>query len=194
VDIGLLGGSFDPPHLGHLIVAQDALERLGLDRIRFVPARVSPFKLEETGATAPEVRMEMILAAIAGHPGFEATRVELDRPGPSWTVDTLRELRRAQPGVRPTLLLGGDQWTTFSRWREPDAILELARVAVFGRDGVDPEPLEGLGGPHCTVPVTRVDLSSTAVRERVRRGRSIRYLVPEPVRVLIEANGLYTTC
>jgi nicotinate-nucleotide adenylyltransferase len=138
--------------------------------------------------------MEMILAAIAGHPGFEATRVELDRPGPSWTVDTLRELRRAQPGVRPTLLLGGDQWTTFSRWREPDAILELARVAVFGRDGVDPEPLEGLGGPHCTVPVTRVDLSSTAVRERVRRGRSIRYLVPEPVRVLIEANGLYTTC
>jgi nicotinate-nucleotide adenylyltransferase len=180
--------------VGHLIVAQDTLERLGLDRIRFVPARVSPFKVEEAGATPPELRMEMVEAAIAGHPAFEASRVELERAGPSYTVETLRELRRAHPGMRLTLLLGGDQWSAFRRWREPDAILELARVAVFGRSGADLEPLEGLRLPHCTVPVTRIDLSSTAIRERVRRGRSIRYLVPEPVRLLIEANGLYTTC
>jgi nicotinate-nucleotide adenylyltransferase len=194
MEVGLFGGSFDPPHVGHLIAAQDVLERLGLSRVRFVPARVSPFKVDEEGAAPAELRLAMVEAALAGHPGLEADRSELDREPPSYTVDTLRALRRAEPDVRWTLLVGSDQWASFGRWREPEAILQLASVVVMSRDGADVETRTGLDSPPRTVPVTRIDVSSTDIRARVRQGRSIRYLVPEPVRALIAANGLYATC
>jgi nicotinate-nucleotide adenylyltransferase len=197
VDIGLFGGSFDPPHAGHLIVAQDAMERLGLDRVRFVPARISPFKVDgdERGPAAPaELRLEMVRAALADHPAMEVDRAELDRDGPSYTVDTLRAFRAREPDIRWTLLIGSDQWASFGRWREPEVVASLASIAVMTRSGVDLNDAGGPDLPHRSVPVTRVDISSTELRRRVCDGRSIRFFVPEAVRALIEANGLYSTC
>jgi nicotinate-nucleotide adenylyltransferase len=194
VELGLFGGSFDPPHVGHLVVAQDALERLGLDGVRFVPARRSPFKSEGDAGADPALRLALVRAAVAGHPVFTAEGLELERASPSYTIDTVRILRDREPGVRWTLLLGSDQWASFDRWREAGELARLARIAVLARAGDTGSGSAGPDLPHVTVPVTRVDISSTDIRRRVREGRSIRYLVPEPVRALIEANGLYTTC
>lgn len=191
VNIGVFGGSFDPPHVGHLAVAQDALEALGLDQVYFVPARVSPFKAQ-LDASPPSERVSMLEAAVAGHPRFRIWRGELDRPGPSYTVDTLEELRAEQPDASLTLLIGVDQWESFADWKDPERILQLARVAVMERAGI---PSAGIGPswPHVTVPVRRIDVSSTEVRERAERGQSIRYLVPESVRARILESRLYGT-
>ena len=189
MEIGVFGGSFDPPHLGHLNVARDAAEHLGLGRVLLVPAHRSPFKTD-SDATAPDLRRGMCEAAVAGDPLFEVWDGELRRPPPSWTVDSLEALET--PGRRLTLLMGQDQWATFHRWKAPRRILELARVAVLDRGGYDgpPGPADG-DWPCVRVPVRRLEISSTEIRDRVRTGRSIRYLVPEPVRSLIESNTLY---
>lgn len=194
MEVGLFGGSFDPPHVGHLIVAQDALEKLGLDRVRFVPARVSPFKTDEAPPAPAGLRLAMLRAALGDHPGFEVDGSELERDGPSYTIDTVRILAGQEPGVRWTLLLGEDQWTSFHRWRSARELAALTRVVVLTRAGEATSGGPGPALPHERVEVTRVDLSSTGIRARVREGRSIRYLVPDPVRALIEANGLYETC
>lgn len=191
VNIGVFGGTFDPPHVGHLVVAQDALEALGLDAILFVPARVSPFKTESE-STPAAVRLAMLEAAVADHPAFRIWDGELRRSGPSYTVDTLESLRVQYPDASLTLLMGVDQWRSFDGWKDPKRILELARVGVMERVGV---PAEGQGPPwpHVAVPVRRIDVSSTEVRERVGGGRSIRYLVPESVRARIQESRLYGT-
>jgi nicotinate-nucleotide adenylyltransferase len=192
--IGIFGGTFDPPHLGHLIAAQDARTALGLDRIRFVPAHRSPLKTEDSGTT-PEDRFELVCAATAGDEQFEVSRDELDRPAPSYTVDSLAAWTRAEPGIQFTLLIGLDQWASFDQWREPEQIGRMAHIGVLKRgEGDARQVAPNLDVAWTEVPVTRIDISSTQVREYLREGRSVRYLVPEAVRSLIEAKGLYSTC
>lgn len=172
------------------MVAQDVRESLSLDRVIFVPARRSPFKSE--GGSAPaEARLAMVTAAIDGDPDFEVSRLELDRPEPSWTVDTLRALRLEHPEARFTLMMGVDQWRSFSDWKDPLEIAAMARIAVFARDGEQPGEFPGAKVVPDVVGVRRLDLSSTELRERLRAGDSIRYLVPESVRACIRANRLY---
>ena len=187
--IGIFGGTFDPPHVGHLIAAQDALETLTLDRVLFIPARLPPHK-QNDNVTDAAVRLQMIRAATAANPSFEVSDLELNRTGPSFTVDTLRELRKQRPDDEFFLLLGVDQVTEFPTWREPDQVLALARLIMLARGGIE----EAAAGDivQQTVPVTRVDVSSTLVRQRVGAGQSIRYLVPEAVERIITAERLYS--
>jgi nicotinate-nucleotide adenylyltransferase len=194
VDVGVFGGTFDPPHVGHLVAARDALEYLGLDVVRFVPAHRSPFK-REGASSGPGDRLEMVTRAVASDPALRVSRDEIERDPPSYTVDTLRRFSAGEPGTRWTLLLGADQWASFAEWREPHEIARLARIAVLTREGRDPEVMKGgVDVPIIRVPVTRLDISSSEIRERVGRGRSVRYLVPEPVRAFIESKELYAPC
>jgi nicotinate-nucleotide adenylyltransferase len=184
---GLFGGSFDPIHHGHLLVAQVAAEMLGLDELRFVPAREQPFKVGEHAATAAD-RAAMVERAIAGSSGMRLERAELDRPGPSYTVDTLRALRAREPGVTFVLLVGSDAAMELPSWHEAPALSGLARIVAFGRAGDAARDLSP--GVEC-ITVPAVEISSTAIRERVRRGQSIRYWVPDAVAEFIAARGLY---
>jgi nicotinate-nucleotide adenylyltransferase len=193
--IGIFGGTFDPFHCGHLVAAQDALEELDLDQVWFVPAGDPPHKGRED-ISESSVRLEMTREGIGEDARFEVLEVEVRRSGPSFTVDTLRELRESEPSGDFFLLLGADQWRTFGSWREPREISRLASIAVMTREGErHGESKPGLEVPlpagFSEVEVTRFDVSSTQLRERVRSGRSIRYLVPDRVRRIIEAGGLY---
>lgn len=185
--IGLFGGSFDPVHHGHLIVGQVAADKLRLDVLRFVPAREQPFK-RGTHRTSPEHRAAMLSLATAGTPGFAVELSELRRPGPSYTVDTLRDLRQREPGEELVLLLGADAAADLPAWREAEQIPLLARVAVFARPG-SPVPHLPLGSTVIEVPA--IDISATEVRERVSRGQSVRYWVPDDVAEYIETHRLY---
>jgi nicotinate-nucleotide adenylyltransferase len=208
VKIGLFGGTFDPPHIGHLIVAQDALLALGLDRVLFVPAANPPHK-GGVPMTAAGLRAGMLKLAIRDDVRFQMDALELERSGPSYTVDTLTELRARMPEARWTLLIGSDQYAEFATWRRPERIRELARVAVLTRHGTDGSraPAEGvdtaeraeavvpsvtLPGGDLRVDVTRIDVSATAIRQRVHSGVSIRYLVPPRVEEFIREQGLYS--
>jgi nicotinate-nucleotide adenylyltransferase len=188
----LFGGSFDPVHLGHLVVAEavaDALEGGGGGAtVRFLPAREQPFKRAAHQAT-PEQRAEMLELAAAGNPRLRVERIELGLPVPSYTVRTLRALAEREPGNRFTLLLGADAAQDLAAWWEVEALPGLADVVVFARPGAALPPRHPLIGRVIEVPA--IALSATEVRERVRRGKSIRYLVPEAVREYIAARGLY---
>lgn len=183
--LGLFGGTFDPPHVGHLLVAQDVAERLRLDRLVFVPARIPPHKQDDLLSPAP-LRLEMVRALIRGNELFRVSEVELSREGPSWTVDTLRHYRDLNPDTELFLLVGADQARSFDSWRNPEEVAELATVVVMEREGTGASREEFL-----FVPVTRIDLSSTDIRARARQDRPIRYLVPDAVREIIERNRLY---
>jgi nicotinate-nucleotide adenylyltransferase len=201
VGLGVMGGTFDPIHLGHLAVAEEARESLGLRCVLFVPAGAPPHK-PATDVGAVEHRVAMVEAAIADNPAFLLSRIEVDRPGPSWTVDTLAMLaeRERAAGREPeiTLILSAETFGGLPSWHEPRRLFELARVAVVPRAGHDaPDDawldrhfpgvasrVVRLGGP-------RLQLSSTAIRDRVAAGRSIRYLVPDAVARYIGDHGLY---
>jgi nicotinate-nucleotide adenylyltransferase len=191
VRTGVFGGTFDPPHIGHLIAAQDAREALQLDRVLFVPAAEPPHKLAQA-ITDGGVRLRMLEAAIADNPAFEICDVELKRQGPSYTVDTLLELEQAFPGDALFLLIGADQAGEFSTWREPEIIARLATVVPLARAGVDSLPALG---PllHAPVRVTRIDVSASEIRGRLESHRPIRYMVPPAVEQIIREYGLYTT-
>lgn len=181
--IGIYGGSFDPIHFGHLILARDAMESLGLDRVLFVPAAVSPHKLDTPPASAG-LRGEMVRAAIGGEEGFVFEGCEIQRDGVSFAIDTVRDLRRRLAGAEWYYFIGDDNLAELHTWREIDELRELVSFVVFSR-------LESeLDAPF---PVIRrvIDISSTEVRNRVAGGRSIRYLVPEVVRELIYTHRLY---
>ena len=183
----LFGGSFDPVHVAHLIVAEAAADALGV-AVHFLPAREQPFKRAAHQATA-EQRAEMLELAVAGNPRLAVERVELGLPPPSYTVRTLRALSEARTGGnRFTLLLGADAARDLADWWEVEALPALADVVVFARPGasVVRHPLIAR-----VIPVPSIDVSATKVRERVKEGRSIRYLVPDSVREYIEAHGLY---
>jgi len=180
VRIGVFGGSFDPIHHGHLIAATSLADALGLDQVRMVVARSQPLKREGHGAPAA-ARAEMVELAVGEDPRLRADRSELEREGPSYTVETLRALRAGLPGAELVLLLGADAAAELPRWREAEAIPGLAQVEIFARGGA-------AGGSQA---VPRVDISSTEIRARVRCGRSIRYWVPDAVAEYIAAHRLY---
>lgn len=184
--LGILGGSFDPIHHAHLIVAQLAKEQLGLDRVLLMVAAAQPLKGGHQAAPADRARM--VELAIADVPGLTLDRRELDRPGPSYTVDTLRELSAELPGAELTLLLGADAARQFGAWREPAAIRALATVAVFARGGEAP-PADF----PVRVEVPRLELSSTAIRARAAAGRSLVGWVPAAVAGYISGLALYGT-
>jgi len=185
--VGLFGGTFDPIHIGHLSVAQDVHAALGLDRVLFVPARVPPHR-DEPYAPA-EARLEMVRAAIEGDERFGVWAGELEREGPSWTVDTVAQLGMEQPEASLNLILGADQFGAFSRWRAPDEISKRCRLVVVGRSGTAAQ--EGSPWPHRSVEITRIDVSSSMIRARIAAGAPLRYLVPDPVIRIIERGAWY---
>jgi nicotinate-nucleotide adenylyltransferase len=185
--VGLFGGSFDPIHHGHLIVARIAAEELGLGQVRFMPARAQPLKAGRHGAGAAQ-RAAMVELAIAGEPGFALEPIELGREGYSYTVDTLRALREREPGLDPVLLLGMDAAADLPRWKESAAVLDLARVTVFARPG---SPVLDVPGIWRVVDVPALEISATELRRRAAAGRSIRYWVPDAVADYVATHGLY---
>ena len=194
--VGIFGGTFDPIHHGHLAIAEEAREALGLEVVRFVPAAVSPFK-PDRAATDAGHRLAMVEAAIAGNPAFEASRVELDRPGPSYTVETL-EAGAAAGDTDAWLIVSSEALAGFPRWREPDRILELARLAVVPRGGFEPlgeawvgSQFPGREDRFAFLPGPLLPISGSVVRRRAAAGRSVRYLVPEAVAAYIARNRLY---
>ena len=200
--IGILGGTFDPIHVGHLAVAEEAREALGLERVLFVPAGLPPHKPDRT-ITAPEHRLAMVELAVAGNPAFEASRVELDRSGPSYTVDTLEALTEEirADGREPdiALILSVEAFRALRSWRRPERILELARLAVVPRDGYPDasraflaEHFPGREDRAIFLDGPRLHISSTELRERAARGRSLRYLVPDAVATYIGDHALYS--
>jgi len=193
--IGVFGGSFDPIHNGHLAAAQDVLESLELSRVLFMPTGVPPHK-QSDGQTPAGLRLRMVRAGVERDQRFEVSDLELRRNGPSYTVQTLRELREQRPESELHLIMGADQWASFGGWKDPGEIARIARIVVMTREGEGSGTLEtGFSGgeepPLTEVSVTRFDLSSTLIRERIGEGRSIRYLVPDEVRRIIEAAKLY---
>jgi nicotinate-nucleotide adenylyltransferase len=194
--IGILGGTFNPPHIGHLICAQEASVELGLDTVLFVPARIPPHKPVEHEPGA-EHRLELCRRAIDGNGCFQASDLELRREGPSYTVDTLQELQLHAPHDELVLILGGDIAAGLPGWREPERVLSLATVAVAARRGTSRDEVEHAlgslaGGERASFfAMPPIGISSTLLRQHVAAGRSIRYLVTEPVREYIDAHGLY---
>jgi nicotinate-nucleotide adenylyltransferase len=194
--IGIFGGAFNPPHLGHLILAQEAHHQLGLETVVLVPfGEPSHRRLEQDAG--PEARLTMCVYAVDADARLAASRIEIDRSGPSYTVDTLRELRSRSPDDELVLLLGGDQAAALERWHEPEEVMSLALVAVAERDQWRRDEIaEWMGhlfSPERVVffDMPRIEISSSLVRRRAADGLPIRYLVPDKVANYIGANSLY---
>lgn len=182
--LALYGGTFDPIHHGHLLLARDALDKLALDRVIFIPSALSPHKLATAPAPAA-ARLEMLAAAIADEPGFTIDDWELQRPAPSYAIDTVERVRAENPGAELFYLIGADNLRELHTWRRIDDLRRFVEFVVLGRGKSD------LTDNGFRVVGRRVDISATEIRQRVARGASIRYLVPEPVRSLIAAHHLY---
>ena len=180
--IGIYGGTFDPIHHGHLILAREARERLELETIIFVPAAVSPFKNAPAAPAAD--RLAMLEAAIDGEPGFVIDRIELNRASPSYTIDTVENIRAREADAELSYLLGQDNVADLSRWHRFKDLQKLVRFIVLDRTG------ERANHPHIVVQ-RKIDISATEIRKRVASHRSIRYLVPEAVEEIIRRRRLY---
>lgn len=188
--IGLFGGTFDPPHVAHVALARAALEALQLDAVRWIPAG-QPW--QKTRKVTPAAQREaMVRLAIDGEPRFVLDRIEIDRAGPSFTLDTVRAFAAAQPGAQWFLIIGADQYAGLHTWRDWQALLGLVTLAVANRPGplppVDPEVLRF---PHRVVPLPMLDISATEIRDRVARGLPIASMVPPAVARYIELHQLY---
>lgn len=200
--VGVLGGSFDPPHTGHLLLATEALERLGLDRVVVVPAGTQPLKpvnQDGTPVVSPHHRLAMAHACFAGMSRVMVDSVEVDRGGLSYTVDTVAELRRRSPHAELLLLLGDDAVAQLDRWKDPQRLLQLAQLVVVDRT----EDRAGVGTrlpwsawpdilPPIRLVMRRVEISSSEIRARVAAGQSIRGFVPDAVAAYIASHGLYS--
>lgn len=195
--LGILGGTFNPPHLGHLICAQEAHLQLGLDRVVVIPAAQSPHKPFDDEDPGAEHRLALCRQAFAGDKRFAVDSFEVDRPGPSYTVDTLVALRSREPDSELHLIVGGDVAAGLPTWREPEQVLSLARLAVAKRRGTPrrsiDEALGELRGGERTefFEMPRIGISSTDIRRRVQAGEPIRYLVPDAVARYIDEHSLY---
>lgn len=198
--LGIYGGTFDPVHYGHLLLAERCREQLQLDAVWFMPAAVPPHKQTRAVSDAA-TRIEMLELAIGGHEAFQVSRLEIDRGGVSFTVETLAAIQADQPSASLFLLMGADTLDDLPNWREPARVCELATPGVVRRAGA-PEPnfaaIAHLVSParladirRAAVEMPLMDFSSTEIRRRVGEGRSIRYLVPRAVEKMIEARGLY---
>jgi nicotinate-nucleotide adenylyltransferase len=196
--IGILGGTFNPIHLGHLLIAQDALEQLRLDCVKFIPTAMPPHKQYEGNVPAAK-RLAMVRLAVRGNPRFEVDDLEIRRGGTSYTVDTLMELRRRNPRARWFFIIGADSLRELHRWREVRSLVRLCSFVTLARPGFDSRPVldpaldaatrrrlrqHALRGHACQI-------ASRDIRARVARGRSIRYLVPDAVFRYIGLHKLY---
>jgi nicotinate-nucleotide adenylyltransferase len=195
VQVGLLGGTFNPPHIGHLVIATQALAALGLDRVLFVPVHEPPHKVADADPGV-EHRLAMCRLAVAGDERLEVSLVDAEVPGPSFTVDTLSRLHDRRPGDQLTFIVGGDMALSLPNWREPAAVLSLASLGVAEREGVAradiTERLAGLGTENVRFfDMPRIDVSSSMIRRYVAGGRPVRYLVPDAVADYISREGLY---
>jgi len=216
--LGIFGGSFDPPHIGHLLAAVDASEQLGLDRLFWIPTSQQPLKSGDPHHATPEQRYAMVTAAIQGVPLFHPSRIEIDRPGLSYTVTTLEAFAQEYPTADRYLLLGQDAWNHFPEWHSPERIRTLVHIAAFTRP-TSPETYEGgrvdggagnisqpgqseampredfagasIHTPDRCLAVRRIDVSSTEIRARVRADKPIRGFVQDAVADIIESQGLY---
>jgi nicotinate-nucleotide adenylyltransferase len=196
--LGLLGGTFNPPHIGHLVCAQEAWVQLGLDRVLLVPVFSPPHK-EADADPGVELRLALCEAAVVGDERLGVSRADADVPGRSYTVDTLNRLHDARPEDQLTFIVGGDMAASLPQWREPQAILELCTIAAAARDGVGRDAvlerldreLPGASDRIRFFDMPRIDVSSTLIRRRVAAGEPVRYLVPDAVAARIEREGLY---
>lgn len=195
--LGILGGTFDPIHDGHLVAAQETAWALDLDRVLFIPAPNPPHKRDEP-ITEPAHRIAMVRLAVQNNPTFEVSLVEVERGGLSFTVDTLRAVRELYPGYELHFIVGMDSLAELPTWHDPDGIVQLARIVAVYRAGwgvVDLKALEAAVPAAADrvriVPIPGLDISSTDLRRRLAVGRPIRYLVPDPVIAYIEEHGLY---
>jgi nicotinate-nucleotide adenylyltransferase len=187
--LGVMGGTFDPIHVGHLVTAEEALHQFSLDEVVFVPTG-RPWMKEHEVVASPEDRFHMTQLGIQLEPRFRVSGIEVERGGPTYTIDTLRTLRDAEPGVELFFITGADAILEIMRWREPEVVFDLAHFIAATRPGYDMQPLEA----HPDVSVMHIPalaISSTDIRERVHEGRPIRFLVPERVESYIRSEGLY---
>ena len=189
--IGVFGGTFDPPHVGHLLLAADACDALSLQRLIFVPAAAQPFKVETPAVASPEDRLEMISLATRDDSRYAVENTEIRREGLSYTVDTLEEIARNNAGAQLFLLIGQDTLSGFHGWKRPDRIRQLATLAVMERAGSPGSGREPSSDGVVAISTRRVDVSSTEIRKRLADGKSIRGFVPEAVERYIAARGLY---
>ncbi len=195
--LGILGGTFNPVHLGHLICAQEAHLQLRLDRVLLIPAARSPHKPFDEDDPGAEHRLALCRLAVAGDERLEVSPIEVERPGPSYTVDTLRELHSREPDSELYLIVGGDVAAGLPTWQEPEQVLSLAQLAVAHRRGTPrrsiDEALGGLrGGEHAAFfEMPTIEISSTDIRRRVQSRAPIRYLVPDAVAQYIDEHRLY---
>jgi nicotinate-nucleotide adenylyltransferase len=189
VKLGIMGGMFDPIHFGHLRAAENAREALGLDQVNFVPAAVPPHRAAPTASAID--RYAMVALATAGDPGFVPWDGEIRRDGASYTVDTAAALLAENPGADLTLIVGADNLSLLPQWKDPARLLAMCMVAVVGRPGQEAAP-SGLDPARFVhVEGSQLPIASSALRERVRTGRSVRYFVPDAVAGYIEKRGLY---
>ncbi|MBM7716336.1 nicotinate-nucleotide adenylyltransferase [Siminovitchia sp. FSL H7-0308] len=184
--VGILGGTFDPPHLGHLIIANEALDQLGLDEIKFMPNQEPPHKKRNTGTSATD-RLKMVELAIADHQKFSLEKIELERRGRSYTYDTIKELKERTPDADFYFIIGADMVEYLPNWYKIDELVKLVRFVGTNRPRFQletPYPIQ-------IVEVPKVDISSTLIRNRVKAGKSVKYLLPDSVIRYIEENRLY---
>lgn len=198
--IGILGGSFNPVHLGHLILAENAADSFSLDRVLFMPCHIQPLK-GQAGTVAAEQRVAMTEAAIMDNPRFELLDIEIKRGGTSYAIDSVREIRRFYPGAEVFFIIGADTLSELHLWKDINVLLEICQFAVLARPGYDLDAIfeSGLKLSGNRVAQIRrnvatgrlIDISSSDIRQRVAEGRSIRYLVPRSVEMYIAEHHLY---
>lgn len=196
--IGIMGGTFNPIHTGHLLLAQYAMDACKLDKVLFIPTGNSYMK-DSREILSGDVRLKMVNLAIAGVEEFEGSDVEILREGNTYTCETLPELKKLYPGASFYFLMGADSFLSIHRWKSPEIILANTALVVVTRDGVSYERLEEqkkflekeYGGEVELVSFPTIDISSSEIRKRIREGKSVRFQVPEEVRIFIEENGLY---
>ncbi|HCD01631.1 MAG TPA: nicotinic acid mononucleotide adenylyltransferase [Planctomycetaceae bacterium] len=187
--LGVFGGAFDPVHTGHLVLASECRQQLALDAVWLVPSGSPPHK-DPGGLADAGTRVEMLELATAGDPGLVVSRIEIDREGVSYTVDTLETIAASDPGCELFLLLGADSVADLANWYQPERICELARVVAVNRGGTTSKTaVTGCRVEEVTMPA--IDVSSRDIRHRIHQGRSIRHLVPRAVEAYLDEHALY---
>jgi len=191
MNIGIFGGAFNPPHIGHLIVAEAVREHLHLERVLFVPSAAPPHRTDVGRATA-EARLAMTRLAVQGNPAFEVSDVEIQRPGRSYTIDTLTALEVIHAGAKLHLLIGSDNFAEFHTWKSPREILAKCDLIVFPRPDFPVNDVRNeFSRAARFVNVPQIGISASEIRRRVKMGKSIRYMVPPPVEEYILSKRLY---
>jgi nicotinate-nucleotide adenylyltransferase len=193
VKLAIMGGTFNPPHLGHLICAEESYDHYKFDKLLFIPNARPPHK-NKSNVVEPQHRYMMTVLAVRDNPHFEVSRIELDRPGNSYSIETVKELKsRYGPGMELYWIIGADSVLEMSIWKNVDELLDICNFIAINRPGYDLNKADQLFLRRLQIfEVTNVDISASKIRKRVREGKSIKYLVPSPVEEYIYKNGLYS--